>query len=126
MARLASPALSQVIRDGVPENFELLGQAAAERLEALLDLRQRLAAEFPDTELRIDLAEFADLSPELHHSDEMRSYYDGLIFRAFLGRAARPLGGGGRYDRLFGDGLGIPLTACGFSFKIDLLYHSRG
>jgi len=126
VARSTHPALAQVIRDGLPADFSVLGGAAAARLERLVTLRDQLAADFPGVDLRIDLAEFADLSPALHQNDEMRSYYDGLIFRAFVGRAARPLGGGGRYDRMFTEGFGIPLCACGFSIKIDLLLHRAG
>ena len=127
VARGTHPALDEVIREGLPRDLESLGGAReAARLERLVALRDQLAKKFPDIDLRIDLAEFADLSPVLHQNDEMRSYYDGLVFRAFVGRAARPLGGGGRYDRMFVDGLGLPLTACGFSIKIDLLLHRGG
>ncbi len=125
LVRAASPALADVIQHGVPKDLELLGDAAAvETLERLLALRDTLAVEFPQIELRVDLAEFADLSPRLHKNDEMRSYYEGLVFRAFVGRAARSIGGGGRYDRMFVEGLGVPLSACGFSIKLDLLFHS--
>jgi ATP phosphoribosyltransferase regulatory subunit HisZ len=73
-------------------------------------------------ELRIDLAEFADqtVDPRLRPGLEGRAYYDGLVFRAFGGRAAEPLGGGGRYDRLF-HRLGAEVTAAGFSLSLDRL-----
>lgn len=126
VGRSTHPALAEVIERGLPRDFAALGDEAAARLERLVALRDRMATAFPDIDLVIDLAEFADLSPVLHRNDETRSYYDGLVFRAFVGRAARPLGGGGRYDRMYGEGFGVDVTACGFSLKIDLLLHRGG
>ncbi len=60
------------------------------------------------------------LDPGLLAKVGARAYYDGLVFRAFAGAAAEPVGGGGRYDRLF-ERLGARVTACGFSFAIDRL-----
>ena len=94
--------------------------------ESLLrELRDRLSEDFPEIELRLDLAEFADqiLAPELRASGP-RAYYDGLMFRAFAGAAAEPVGGGGRYDALFRR-LGADVTASGFSLSLDRLI-SRG
>jgi ATP phosphoribosyltransferase regulatory subunit len=73
-------------------------------------------------ELRIDLAEFADqvLDDDLRRLLSRHPYYDGLVFRAFAGRAAEPVGAGGRYDRLFRR-LGHEVTAAGFSLSLDRL-----
>ena len=120
VARTAGKALLEIVEQGVPNDPGALGRAAAEKLEQLQELRDQMAARFPNVELMIDLAEFADLSPELHQADEMRSYYDGLAFRAFVGRAAEALGGGGRYDRIYRR-LGSEVTATGFSINIDRL-----
>ena len=124
VARAAGAALLQVVERGVPDDPGVLGRRAADRLARLRALQGEMAARFPRIELMIDLAEFADLSPELHQADEMRSYYDGLAFRAFVGRAAEPLGGGGRYDRIF-QRLGRTVTACGFSINVDRLAGSE-
>jgi histidyl-tRNA synthetase len=42
------------------------------------------------------------------------------VFRAYLGPSALPIGGGGRYDRLFRL-LGADLPAVGFSLGLDRL-----
>ena len=85
-------------------------------------MRDELAPRFPEIDLRIDLAEFADqvTAPDLLDQIGARAYYDGLVFRAFAGVAAEPIGGGGRYDRLFSS-LGADTTAAGFSFSLDRL-----
>ena len=121
-ARKAGDALLQVIEDGVPRDPAELGGGAADRLAALVALRDELAPRFPEIDLRIDLAEFADqvTAPDLLDQIGARAYYDGLVFRAFAGVAAEPIGGGGRYDRLFSS-LGADTTAAGFSFSLDRL-----
>lgn len=126
-ARRVGPELLEVVEHGLPSSPAALGPAAAARLERLLALRETLAREFPHIELRVDLAEFADqvLAPELLARVGARAYYDGLVFRAFAGAAAEPVGGGGRYDRLF-ERLGAKVTACGFSFAIDRLLDRNG
>jgi ATP phosphoribosyltransferase regulatory subunit len=126
-ARAAGSALLSVVEHGLPDDPSALGPAAAARLSRLLAARDALAAEFPQIELRVDLAEFADqvLAPELLAKVGARAYYDGLVFRAFAGAAAEPVGGGGRYDRLF-ERLGAKVTACGFSFAIDRLLDQNG
>lgn len=124
LARAAGAPLLQVVENGVPKDPSVLGRRAADRLARLSALRGRMAQKFPNIELMIDLAEFANLSPELHQADEMRSYYDGLAFRAFVGRAADPLGGGGRYDSIF-EHLGRKVIACGFSLNVDRLAGSE-
>lgn len=126
-ARLASASLLEVVEHGLPADPADLGEAAAARLSRLIKTCETLAREFPHIELRIDLAEFADQvrTPELLAQIGSRAYYDGLVFRAFAGAAAEPVGGGGRYDRLF-DRLGAKVTASGFSFSIDRLLDRNG
>lgn len=121
-ARSAHPALLEVVENGVPDDPSVLGDEPAARLERLIGLRDRMAERFPHIDLRIDLAEFADqvTAPELLEQIGARAYYDGLVFRAFAGAAAEPVGNGGRYDRLFA-GLGAEVTAAGFSFSLDRL-----
>lgn len=121
-ARKAGDALLQVIENGVPDDPSELGEDAAARLNGLVNLRDELVPQFPNIDLRIDLAEFADqvTAPALLRQIGTRAYYDGLVFRAFAGVAAEPIGGGGRYDRLFGS-LGADTTAAGFSFSLDRL-----
>ncbi len=116
------PAWLEVVEKGVPDDADVLGDEAAERLARLRDLVRHLETRFPRVELRIDLAEFADqvLEPELRRRLARRPYYDGLVFRAFAGPAAEPVGGGGRYDRLF-QRLGFEVTAAGFSVSLDRL-----
>ncbi|MEM9557289.1 MAG: ATP phosphoribosyltransferase regulatory subunit [Acidobacteriota bacterium] len=121
-ARRAGAALLDVVERGVPDDPSALGAAAAARLERLEALRGRLASRHPSVDLRIDLAEFADqvTDPALAERLGARAYYDGLVFRAFAGAAAEPVGNGGRYDRLF-HSLGAELTAAGFSVSLDRL-----
>ncbi|MEM8930174.1 MAG: ATP phosphoribosyltransferase regulatory subunit, partial [Acidobacteriota bacterium] len=121
-ARAAHPALLDIVERGFPERPADLGDAVAARLVRLRALRDRLAGQFPDIDLRIDLAEFADqvLAPDLLDRIGARAYYDGLVFRAFAGRAGESIGRGGRYDRLFRD-LGAEVTAVGFTFSLDRL-----
>ena len=71
-------------------------------------------------QVTVDLAEFAlcTLDPRLEAVRDRRAYYDGLIFHGYAGPAAAPVGGGGRYDRLFAE-LGAPVPALGFSFGVD-------
>lgn len=106
--------LLAVVETGLPERPEDLGEGAAERLRGLLELRDELASLFPSAHLVVDLAEFAG------HGQGDRSYYDGLVFRAFAGPSAVPVGGGGRYDRMF-SALGAEIPAVGFSVSVDRL-----
>lgn len=114
--------LREVVEDGVPQNPSDLGAEAAAKLEQLSALCDELRTAFPAVELKLDLAEFADqiLAPELREGPEGRAYYDGLVFKAYGGRAAQPVGGGGRYDRLF-QRLGADVTAAGFAVSLDRL-----
>ena len=131
----AEPLLA-VAEEGVPEDLELLGEAAP-RVAGLLELRERLAAEADPTggvRLTVDLAEFAGQTAEPSSGVSVgtgteaggedvvwgRSYYDGTVFRAYLGGSALPVGGGGRYDRLFRV-LGAEVSAVGFSLGLDRL-----
>ena len=123
--RRASGTLLAVVEDGLPARPEDLGPAAARRLTGLLALRDELAAAFPGVLLTIDLAEFArnSLDPRLTVAEGERPYYDGLVFHAYGGPAAVPVGGGGRYDRLF-RALGAEVPAVGFSLSLERLLES--
>jgi ATP phosphoribosyltransferase regulatory subunit len=119
--RQACPRLLAVVESGLPERLEDLGPAAPS-LERLIALRDELAAAFPDVRLEIDLAEFArhGRDPRLVAGSGERSYYDGVVFRAFAGASALPVGGGGRYDSLFRR-LGAEVPAVGFSLSVERL-----
>lgn len=112
--RRACSRLLAVVETGLPERAEDLGEDAAGRLRGLLALRDELASRFPAVHLYVDLAEFAA------HGQGERSYYDGLVFRAFAGASAVPVGGGGRYDRMF-KVLKADVPAVGFSVSVDRL-----
>lgn len=112
--RRSCARLLAVVETGLPECPEDLGEAAAERLRRLLELRDELSSLFPAVHLVVDLAEFAG------HGQGDRSYYDGLVFRAFAGPSAVSVGGGGRYDRMF-NALGAVVPAVGFSVSVDRL-----
>jgi len=120
--RRACPELVPIIETGLPERPEDLGEMEGRRLRGLLELRGELAALFPHVDLFVDLAEFArhGSDPRLSAGQGDRSYYDGLVFRAFAGPSALPVGGGGRYDRMFSV-LGAEVTAAGFSVSVDRL-----
>lgn len=120
--RKGGEALREVVLRGTPSDPGALGEAAAARLERLTNLTRELGRAFPAIELKIDLAEFADqvLAPKLRRKLHTRPYYDGLVFRAFAGGSAEPVGGGGRYDRLF-QRLDAETTAAGFSLSLDRL-----
>ncbi len=125
--RRAGDALLQVVEHGVPDDPGELGAEAAARLERLEALARELAEAFPQVDLRLDLAEFADqtLARGLASGAGPRTYYDGLVFRAFAGAAAEPVGGGGRYDAMF-QRLGAGVTASGFSLSLDRLMGREG
>ena len=114
--RGACHTLLAVVENGLPESPEELGPEAARRLRGLLGLRDEMSAAFPGVLITIDLAEFArnSLDPRLSVAEGERPYYDGLVFHAYAGPAALPVGGGGRYDRLF-RALGAEVPAVGFS-----------
>lgn len=120
--RRLSPVLLAIAANGVPPRAADLGSLAAPRLERLLELRDSLERHHPEVVFSIDLAEFAEqiLDSELAAELGTRAYYDGLAFRAYAGGGALPIGGGGRYDRLFRQ-LGAELPAVGFSLGLDRL-----
>ncbi|MEM7583108.1 MAG: ATP phosphoribosyltransferase regulatory subunit [Acidobacteriota bacterium] len=122
VARRHQEALLQVVENGVPDDPSELGEQAAERLERVTAWSREIDEAFPGIDLRVDLAEFADqaLAPELQIAGGPRAYYDGLVFRAFAGDSAEPVGAGGRYDGLF-HRLGAEVTAAGFSLSLDRL-----
>ncbi len=125
--RRACGTLLGVVEDGVPEQPDDLGPEAADRLRSLLALRDELAADFPGVLLTVDLAEFArnSLDPRLAVAEGERPYYDGLVFHAYAGPAAVPVGGGGRYDRLF-RALGAEVPAIGFAVSLERLLEAGG
>ncbi|MFP5288666.1 MAG: ATP phosphoribosyltransferase regulatory subunit, partial [Thermoanaerobaculia bacterium] len=116
------PQLLPIVETGLPDRPEDLGEAEGRRLRGLLELRGELAGVFPRADLVVDLAEFArhGNDPRLSAGQGDRSYYDGLVFRAFAGPSALPVGGGGRYDRMF-RALGAEVPAAGFSVSVDRL-----
>ena len=138
VARRLGPAMLEVVEQGRPQDPGTLGAAAAARLEGLdalcrelEDICRKLKKEapdgFPEITFRVDLAEFADqaLDRTLREGVGARAYYDGLVFRAFAGVEAEPVGGGGRYDRLF-HSLDAEVTASGFCVSVDRLVGRRG
>jgi len=127
----AARALLEVVENGVPEDPAVLGAVAERRMARLQDLSKRLAVDAPSVRLEIDLAEFAGESSaapagagvagdQAEDAVWGRSYYDGVVFRAYMGSGALPVGGGGRYDRLF-RALGAEVPAVGFSIGLDRL-----
>lgn len=122
VARRAGEDLLRVVEEGKPGDPRCLGAEAARRLGEIEDLVASLAGSFPHARLSIDLAEFAGftLAPELRGVGETRGYYDGIVFRAYVGDRALPVGAGGRYDDLFGR-LDAPVPAIGFSLGLDRL-----
>ncbi len=129
VVRRAAPELLAVVEEGVPEQPEALGERAGRRLARLLALRDELAHRFPAARLVVDLAEFArhTLHPRLAAATAQpvrgalspaMTYYDGLVFRAYVRGAAQPVASGGRYDRLF-RALGAEIPAVGFSLGLD-------
>nr|HRC86297.1 ATP phosphoribosyltransferase regulatory subunit [Thermoanaerobaculia bacterium] len=114
--------LAAGVEEGRPASSGELGEAAGAALARLEELVARLQAAQPTVRIAIDLAEFAGLSRSdaLVEQAEARSYYDGVVFRAFVGGRAVPVGGGGRYDSLF-ERLGAPAPAVGFSLGLDRL-----
>jgi ATP phosphoribosyltransferase regulatory subunit len=123
--RRSCGTLLEIVENGLPDRAEDLGDEAAGRLRGLLELRDEMAERFPGVLLTVDLAEFAPhgLDARLAAAGGERPYYDGLVFHAFAGAAAVPVGGGGRYDRLYRV-LGAPVPAVGFSLSLERLLES--
>lgn len=124
--RRACPRLLSVVENGLPDQPEDLGPEAAGRLRSLMILRDELAVTFPQARLTIDLAEFAcnSLDARLSVAEGERPYYDGVVFHAYAGPAALPVGGGGRYDRLFRS-LGAEVPAVGFAISLERLLEAK-
>lgn len=122
VARHGDAALREILVDGLPRDLSVFDGPLGARLERLQAHCAILNEDFPEIEVRVDLAEFVDqpAARELDRGVGKRSYYDGIIFRAFAGKAAESVGSGGRYDRLFRK-LGADVSACGFSLSLDLL-----
>ncbi|HSM13347.1 MAG TPA: ATP phosphoribosyltransferase regulatory subunit [Thermoanaerobaculia bacterium] len=118
-ARAAGSALAEIVETGVPADPSRLGRAARE-LERLEALAADLATAHPRLGIAVDLAEFADFSrlPGGPAARDLRPYYEGLVVRAYLPGSARPVAGGGRYDRLF-RALGADVAAVGFSLALE-------
>ncbi|MEO8504082.1 MAG: ATP phosphoribosyltransferase regulatory subunit [Acidobacteriota bacterium] len=119
LARAADPVLAEVVECGVPVRSAALG-SAAEKLDATLDLARVLRSEFPGLSVEVDLADFAGhvTDPRLAALMPGAAYYDGLMYRAYVGGATLPAGSGGRYDGLFRR-LGADVSAAGFSLGLD-------
>lgn len=123
-------AIAAIVDRGVPGDSRLLGERGAQALARLERLREELAQLDPAAAVTIDLAEFADFSgasPATGAANagevsarDFRSYYDGLVLRAYLPGYARPVASGGRYDALFRS-LGAEVAAVGFSIRLDAL-----
>ncbi len=121
-ARGAGAALAEIVERGAPADAAALGARGGAALARLQRIAVAAAAESPGVAVSVDLAEFADFSPLAveARARDLRPYYEGPVFRAYLPGVARPVAGGGRYDRLFRT-LGAPAAAIGFSLQLDSL-----
>jgi ATP phosphoribosyltransferase regulatory subunit len=124
-------AIGEILDQGSPRAGEALGVRGAAALARLEELRRELARLEPTVAVTIDLAEFADFSTLAiaaatgeSGGRDFRSYYDGLVLRAYLPGRARPVASGGRYDALFRK-LGAEVAAVGFSIRLDALTEPR-
>jgi ATP phosphoribosyltransferase regulatory subunit len=133
-ARAESRDLLAIVERGFPDDPAVLGDAAPD-LDRLLRLRDRLEArrgEVP-VHVTVDLAEFAAEgldpipteappgdSPATEQALPRASYYDGVVFRAYVDGLGQPVASGGRYDGLF-RGLGARVRAAGFQVALDPL-----
>lgn len=117
-----APELLEIVERGVPADPSVLGPEAAERFERLRELAGELGRAVPEVRLAIDLAEFAHqvLDADLLATIGDRAYYDGIVFRAYVGHRGVPIGAGGRYDGLFRQ-LGADVPAVGFSIGLERL-----
>lgn len=121
-----APELLPIVDQGIPRDKAVLGPKTAERLTSLELFVRELCVCFPKVSWRMDLAEFADCSPRLgnQRGRELRSYYDGVVFRAYVPERSAPVANGGRYDRLF-DAMGTPVAAAGFALRSDWVAELR-
>lgn len=117
-----APALLEVVDSGVPADPGVLGAETHALLRRLGEELERLRPRYPGLAWSLDLAEFADHSARIPAgtAKDLRSYYGGIVFRCYAGSRADPVGGGGRYDRLF-QALGVPVAAAGFALRTDWL-----
>lgn len=117
-----APELLRIVERGVPADPSVLGPEAAERFERLRELAAELERQVPEVRLTLDLAEFAHqvLDPDLLATIGDRAYYDGIVFRGYVGSRGLPIGAGGRYDGLFRR-LGAHVSAVGFSIGLERL-----
>ena len=83
-------------------------------------MARALRNEFPAISVDVDLADFAGhvTDPRLAELLPGAAYYDGLMYRGYVGGATLPAGSGGRYDGLFRR-LGADVSAAGFSLGLD-------
>ena len=105
----------------MPSDPAELGARAGE-LRATLALAEAMRQRHDGIAIDVDLAEFAGhvVEPELRARSTESAYYDGLMFRAYVGTDTVPVGSGGRYDGLFRS-LGSDAAAAGFSLGLDRL-----
>lgn len=126
-ARASSSALLEIVEEGRPADPAVLGEAVAAELARLDGLVAELGRALPGLQVVVDLAEFAlyGRDPRLAAASGARGYYDGVVFRAYVGRRALPVAAGGRYDSLFAR-LGAAVPAVGFSLGIEGLGAESG
>jgi len=117
-------ALAAIVTHGVPREPEELGDRAP-ALRSVLGLAEAMRRRVPGIAIDVDLAEFAGhvIDPDLRARSTEGAYYDGLIFRAYVGTDTVPVGSGGRYDALFRS-LGSDVAAAGFSLGLDRMLAS--
>lgn len=117
-----SPVLLEVVERGVPGDPSALGAEAAGRLRHLQALADETSRKVPGVRVILDLAEFAHqvLDPDLLAEVGDRAYYDGIVFRGYVGGRGLPIAAGGRYDRLFHQ-LGAEVPAVGFAIGLERL-----
>ncbi len=126
-ARGAGAAVAEVVERGAPARPGALGARGEEALGRLEGIAAAVGDGALGVEASIDLAEFADFSTLAAEGRgrDLRPYYDGPVFRAYLPGRARPIGAGGRYDRLFA-ALGAAVAAVGFSLRLGALADEVG
>lgn len=101
------------------------GTEALDRVDALLAAAG--VATSATEELRALLAGLAAEDAALVSFDfsimNSFDYYTGLVFKAYAGGLADPVGSGGRYDSIFDGvfGAGVDVPAAGFAFSLERL-----
>ena len=89
------------------ESIDAVGADGA--LSAIRETVQRLEGPIKDRTI-VDLG----LTPRI-------GYYGGIVFEVYDPAFGRPIGSGGRYDRLM-EAVGRPMTAFGFSLDVELVH----